>query len=198
MQPAFQANALPSVFLNYCIREEPGAPSVSPYGIVRAGENRLCTTPPQVKLVVQTACWNTCFLIRKRRGGLTLSATGNPTAGNNPARPPLTKDNQLNMLLQNNSRMRHKFVRENGLFPKCVTSVLKSFPNHSLPSQIHLYSAPEARCTSSPSFFYRHTHPPYFATTIYIPVGPLSRYSRINESWSANGSTQPQTWRVFS
>jgi len=31
--------------------------------------------------------------------------------------------------------MRHKFVTENGPFPKCATSVLESFPNPSLPSQ---------------------------------------------------------------
>ena len=92
--------------------------------------------------------------------------------------------------------MRHKIVTNNGLLPKCATSGLKAFRIVSPQAIICLYSAPEARCTSSPSFFYRHTHPPYFATKTFIPVGPISRYSRTNESWSADGSAQSQTWGV--
>ena len=51
--------------------------------------------------------------------------------------------------------MRLKFITENGPFPKCATSVLESIRTPRSQAKIHLYSAPEARCTYSPSFFYR-------------------------------------------
>ena len=51
--------------------------------------------------------------------------------------------------------MRHKFATETGPFPKCATSVLEGFRIPRSQAKIRLYSAPEARCTSSPSFFYR-------------------------------------------
>ena len=82
------------------------------------------------------------------------------------------------MLSQNNDEMRHKFVTRNCQFLEMHHFRLETF-RISPPSQNYLYSAPEARCPPhTPSFFYRHSHPPYFATTILIPVGPLSRCSR--------------------
>ena len=51
--------------------------------------------------------------------------------------------------------MRHKIVTNNGLLPKCATSGLKAFRITRSQAKICLYSEPEARCTSSSSFFYR-------------------------------------------
>ena len=50
--------------------------------------------------------------------------------------------------------MRHRFATENVIFRSAPLRCLKAFRIPRSQAKIRLYSAPEARCTSSPSFFY--------------------------------------------
>ena len=102
---------------------------------------------------------------------------------------------KIKWLQQNNSRkLHHVFVTENDFFLKCATSVsnLEASDPFALKrnSEIHLYSAPRRASPPHPLLSIATTRPPYFTTTTFIPVGPISRYSRPNESWSADGSSQ--------
>ena len=143
---------------------------------------------------MQTTLLENLFSNTQEKGAPSIVSDRKPQPGITRQDHHKQRTTKMTCYSKMTQEMRHKIVTNNGFLPKCITP----FRIFSLPSQNLPYSAPEAALHLITLIFYRHTHPPYFATTTFIPVGPISRYSRTNESWSADGSTQSQTWGVFS
>ena len=111
-----------------------------------------------IKLILQTTCWKTCFLIRKRSPPPKPLATENHSR-EEPVRLPRSKDNQDNMIAATQlKKTRHKFVTETGSFRSAPRRCLKASGPLALKRNPPLQRT-EARFTSSPSFFYRHNPP---------------------------------------
>ena len=75
------------------------------------------------------------FSNTQEKGGPNIVSDRKPQPGTTRQDHHKQRTTNVTCYSKTTQEMCHKFVTENGHFPKCVTSVLESFPNHSLPSQ---------------------------------------------------------------
>ena len=101
------------------------------------------------------------LLIRKRRGPLKSSATYNHSR-EGPGRLPRSKDNQDNMLQQNNSgKCVTNSSQQKCFFPKCATSVPESFRSPRSQAK-STFTAHRGALHLLTLLFYRHSPPTLF------------------------------------